>query len=210
MNHTVDIAIEADEKTELGLVLDLALDFRTGRIFRGESFPRIDEGLFQAKRNAALNGINFENLNLDLLACRDDLARMHVLFGPGHFRDMDETFDPRFEFDERAVIGDVCHPALKPRAERVFRFYVLPRIFEQLLHAKRDPMGVMIDLDDFDPHRLSDGQDLGWMVDPPPGNVCHVQETIDSTEIDERAVISNVLYDAVDNLAFGEIGDNLM
>ena len=116
MDHAVDIPVEADEKTEFGLVLDLALDLRAGRIFLGEGFPRIDERLLEAERNAALDGIDFENLNLDLLARRDDLARMHVLLGPGHFRHMDQAFDPRFELDESAIVGDVRHPALEPRA----------------------------------------------------------------------------------------------
>src|SRR5690606_32739531 len=32
VNHAVHIAIEADEQTELGLVLDFAFDFRTNRM----------------------------------------------------------------------------------------------------------------------------------------------------------------------------------
>jgi len=67
MDHAVDVTIEADEKTEFSLVLDLALDLRVGRIFLGEGFPRIDERLLQAERNAALDRIDFEYLNLDLL-----------------------------------------------------------------------------------------------------------------------------------------------
>src|SRR5205807_8212191 len=97
MDHAVNIPVEADEQTEFGLALDLALDLRAGRILRGEGFPRIGERRFEAKRDAALDRIDFENLNLDLLARGDDLARMHVLLGPGHFRHMDQAFDPRLE-----------------------------------------------------------------------------------------------------------------
>ena len=41
MDHAVDIAFEADEQAELGLVLDLALDHRADRMLLGEGLPRI-------------------------------------------------------------------------------------------------------------------------------------------------------------------------
>ena len=41
MDHAVDVAVEADEQAELGLVLDLALDDRADRMLLGEGFPRI-------------------------------------------------------------------------------------------------------------------------------------------------------------------------
>ena len=40
VDHAVDIAIETDEDTELGLVLDLALDDGTRGVLMGEGFPR--------------------------------------------------------------------------------------------------------------------------------------------------------------------------
>src|SRR5690606_39542995 len=58
VHHAVDIALEADEETELGLVLHLALDDRADRMRLGEALPRIGEGLLQAQRNAALLGID--------------------------------------------------------------------------------------------------------------------------------------------------------
>ena len=144
--------------------------------------PRIDQRLLEAKRDAALEGIHFENLNLDLLARRDDLARMDVLLGPRHFRHMDQAFDPRFELDEGAIVGDVRHPALEPRASRIFRLDALPGV-QQLLHAERDAVGFVIHLEDFDPHRLADRQNLGRMIDPPPGDIGHVEEPVDAAEI---------------------------
>ena len=210
MDHAVDIPVEADEQTEFGLVLDLALDLRAGRILRGEGFPRIDERLLEAKRDAALDRIDFENLNLDLLARRDDLARMHVLFGPGHFRHMDQALDPRFELDEGTIVGDVRHPAPEPRAGRIFRLDALPGVLEQLLHAERDTVGFVINLDDFYPHRLADRQNLGRMIDSPPGDIGHVEEPVDAAKIDEGAVIGDVLHHAVDHLTFREVGDDLI
>ncbi len=85
----------------------------------------------------------------------------------------------------------------------------VPGIVEQLLHAERDPLGLLVDLDDLHLHRLADPEDLGGVVHPPPGHVGDVQQAVDAAEIDESAVFGDVLDHAVDVLAFGELGDDL-
>src|SRR5229473_507941 len=210
MDHAVDIALEPEEQTELGLVLDLAFDRRSDREFFDEHFPGIAHGLLEAERNPALDRIDFENLHFDFLRGRNDLAGVHVLFGPRHFRDVDQAFDARFQFDERAVVGDVRDAAVEARVQRIFRLDALPRIVEQLLHAERDAVGFVVDLDDLDLHGLADGEHLGRVIDPAPGDIGDVQQAVDAAEIDERTVIGDVLDDAVDDLAFLEILHQLL
>src|SRR5438552_617163 len=41
MDHAVDVAVEADEQAELGLVLDLAFDGRTDGVLLDKSLPRV-------------------------------------------------------------------------------------------------------------------------------------------------------------------------
>src|ERR1700719_977569 len=210
VHHAVDVAVEAEEEAEFGLVLDLALDLGAGRIFLQEHFPRVTHGLLEAKRNAALDRIDLEDLHLDLLRCRNDLAGMHVLLGPRHFRDVDETFDAGLELDEGAIVGDVGNAALETRSDRIFGLNTLPRIVEQLLHAERDAVGLVVDLDDLDLHLLADIEHLGRMIDAPPGNVGDVQEAVDAAEIDEGAVVGDVLDHAVDDLALFEVLHQLL
>src|SRR5262245_3164126 len=100
VHHAVDVAVEAEEQTEFGLVLDLALDVGARRIFLDEHLPRIAHGLLEAERYPALDRIDLEDLNFDLLRRRDDLAGMHVLLGPRHLGDVDQAFDARLELHE--------------------------------------------------------------------------------------------------------------
>src|ERR1700761_1103304 len=210
MDHAVDIAFEPEEQTELGLVLDFALDGGTDRELLDEDFPGVAHGLLEAERNAALDRIDFEDLHLDFLRGGDDLAGMHVLLGPRHFGDVDQAFDARLEFDERAVVGDVGDAAVEARVERILGLDALPRIVEQLLHAERDTVGLVVDLDDLDLHRLTDGQHLGRMVDTTPRNIGDVQQTVDAAEVNERTVIGDVLDDAVDHLTLFEVLHQLL
>jgi hypothetical protein len=83
MDHAVHVAVEADEQTKFGLVLDFAFDVGADGMLLGEGFPRILQGLLETERNAALDRIDFQNLNVDFLRGRNDLAGMDVLLGPG-------------------------------------------------------------------------------------------------------------------------------
>src|SRR5213078_778948 len=175
------------------------------REFFDEDFPGITHGLLEAQRNPALDRIDFQNLHFDFLRGGDDLAGVHVLFGPRHFRDVDQAFDAWLQFDERAVVGDVGDAAGKARIERILRLDALPRIVQQLLHAERDTVGLVVDLDDLDLHGLADGEHLGRVIDPAPGDIGDVQQAVDAAEIDERAVVGDVLDHAVDHLTLFKI-----
>ena len=209
VDHAVDVVLEADEQTELGLVLDLALDGRADRVLLGEGLPRVLKRLLQAERDAALHLIDLEDHDLDLLGGGDDLARVDVLLRPGHLGDVDQALDARLQLHERAVIGDVRDAALELRADRIAGGDALPRIGEELLDAERDAVRLVVDLDDLHLHRLADVHDLGRVVHAPPRHVGDVQEAVDAAEIDERAVFGDVLDHAVDDLALLEVRHEL-
>src|SRR5215471_3970899 len=197
VDHAVDVALEAEEQAELGLVLDLALNHRTGRMLLDEDLPRVAHGLLEAERDAALDGIDFQHLHFDFLRGRDDLAGVHVLLGPRHLGDVDQAFDARLELDERAVVGDVGDAAGEARTQRVLGLDALPRVIQQLLHAERDAVRLVVDLDDLDLHGLADAEHLGRMVDAAPRDVGDVQKAVDAAEINECTVIGDVLDHAV-------------
>src|SRR5262249_41197844 len=201
---------EAEEQAELGLVLDLAFDHRAGRVFLDEYLPRIAHGLLEAERDAALDRIDLQHLHLHLLRGGDDLAWVHVLFGPGHFGDVDKALDAGLELHEGAIVGDVGDAALELRGHRIFRLDALPGIVLKLLHAERDAVGLVVDLDDLDLHLLADIEHLGRMVHAPPGDVGDVQEPVDAAKVDESAVVSDVLDHAVDHLTLFEVLHQLL
>ena len=58
--------------------------------------------------------------------------------------------------------------------------------------------------------RLADGEHLGRMIDAAPGDVGDMQQAVDAAEIDEGAVIGDVLDHALDHLPLFEVGDDLM
>ena len=99
---------------------------------------------------------------------------------------------------------------VKRGADRILRLDALPRIVQQLLHAERDAVGLVVDLDDLDLHRLADVEHFGRVIDAPPGDVGDVQQAVDAAEVDERAVVGDVLDHAVDDLTLFEVLHQLL
>ena len=99
---------------------------------------------------------------------------------------------------------------VKRAFERILRLDALPRIVQQLLHAERDAVGLVVDLDDLDLDGLADRQHFGRVIDAAPGDVGDVQQAVDAAEVDERTVVGDVLDDAVDDLTLFEVLHQLL
>ncbi|EBA07376.1 hypothetical protein SSE37_21295 [Sagittula stellata E-37] len=209
VNHAVDLARQADEQTELGDVLDLALDLRALGVRFGEHFPRVAHGLLETQRHATLGRVDFQHHDIHFLRGGDDLAGVHVLLGPGHLGDVDQTFDTGFELNKCTVIGDVGHATFVHGAQRVLHADQIPRIFLQLLHAEGDTVGFLVDLDDLHFDSLTDRQDFRRMVHTAPCHVGDVQQAVNAAEIDECAVLGDVLDHAVNRIPFLQLADDL-
>ena len=111
---------------------------------------------------------------------------------------------PGFELDERAVVGQADDLAAHARADRVAIHDVRPRIGDELLVAERDALGRRVVLEHDDVDLVVDLEELGRMADAAPRHVGDVQQAVDAAEVDERAVVGDVLDDAAEHLALGE------
>ena len=113
------------------------------RMFVHELLPRIALHLLQAQRNAPLGGVDVQDHHLHLLTGGNDLARMDVLLGPGHFGDVHQALNPSLQLHEGAVVGNIGNAPGELGAWRVFRCDTSPRISPQRVSARRT-YGVII------------------------------------------------------------------
>ena len=118
---------------------------------------------------------------------------------------MHEAFDAVFDLDERAVVGDVRDLAEHTGVGRITAGNVLPRIRAQLLQAERDTRALTIELQDADFDFIANLDHFRRMLDALPRHVRDVQQAIDSTEIDEGAVIGEVLDRTTHDRAFLQV-----
>src|SRR5688572_15839268 len=204
VNQAIDVVLDLDERAELGEVSNLADDLRANRVLLGELVPRIRFDLLEAERNAASGRIDAEHHRVDAVADVQDLRRVLDALAPRHLGDVDEPFDARLELDERAIVGEADDLARHTRADRIAIGHVRPRIVDELLVAERDALGRGIVLEDDDVDLVVDFEELGRMTDAAPRHVGDMQQAVDATQVDECAVVGDVLDRTLQHLAFGE------
>jgi hypothetical protein len=117
---------------------------------------------------------------------------------------VDEAFDAFLDLDERAVIGEAHDLAAHPAAGEQAIGHGHPRIVVKLLEAERDAVRrrVVLEHDDFDD--VTGTHDLRRMAHAAPRHVGHMEQTVDAAEVDERAVVGDVLDGALENDALFE------
>src|ERR1035437_8022349 len=199
VNQPVDAFLDLDESAEVGHIADPALDHRPHAIPVVDGGPGVRLELLQAERNPAVPGMHFQHHRLHLVAGLDHFRRVLHAAGPGHLADMDQSLDARIEFHESAVIGDVDHPSDDAAVEGIAVRDGIPRIGLELFDAERDALLGAIEFEDFDGDLLAHVQQFRRMVDAAVGHIRNVQQPVDSAEVDERAVVGQVLDHARDH-----------
>ena len=82
--------------------------------------PRILAELLDADGDALVRLVDFEHDCFDFVALLQDFGRMIDLARPGDVRDVNHAVETFFQFDERAVAGEVANLAFDLGAGRIF------------------------------------------------------------------------------------------
>ena len=90
--------------------------------------------------------IDVEDDALDLVALVHHLARMADLAHPAHVADVQQAVDAFLDLDEGAVVGQVADHAGDDRAGRIALGHLVPGIGLDLLHAQRDFLLLLVDV----------------------------------------------------------------
>ena len=133
---------------------------------------------------------------------------LHAL-GPGHLADVDQAFDALFQFDECAVVGDADDASADVRADRIAMLGVQPGVGGELLEAERNALLVFVELQHLDLNLVADVDQVAGMGETSPGHVGDVQQAVEAAQIDECAVLGEVLDHAGQHGAFFQMLERL-
>src|SRR6185369_14512723 len=205
MHETVNTVFDLDKRAEVRQISDASMNARANLVAFMQRLPRVLLHLLHAETDATRPRIDTQHFNLDHVAGIDDLARMLHALGPAHFRNVDESFDARLELNKRTIISNARNAPAHPRTNWETFFDAGPRIGQQLLVTERDALAVTIKLQHFDLDRVADFEQLIRVLQPSPRHISHVQQAVDAAEIDESAVVSQVLDLALDHDVFFDL-----
>src|SRR5947199_71625 len=147
--------------------------------------------LLQTQRDPLVLRVHVQDQHLDLVALLHDFGGMLHPLGPRHVGDVNQAVDARLDLHERAERGQVAHLPLDPHADGLLLRQRHPGLFLGLLHAERDLLFRLVDLQYHRFDRLADRHDLRWVAHVAlPLHLGDVDQALDPRlELDERAVV---------------------
>src|SRR5450432_1889001 len=171
VDHAFDAFGELHERAELGEIRDPAFDGGADLKALPDIGPGIAEGLLESERNAAFGRLHLQDDDLDGLTFFDDVAGFaDFAFRPGHFRDVNQAFDARFEFDEGAELHQTGDGAAHAIGSSIFLRDSVPGMRLQLFQADGNAalVAFVAELENFYFELLPDGEHVRGLVDAGP------------------------------------------
>src|SRR5256714_4686228 len=153
--------------------------------------PRIFLRLLQAQRDPLVLGVHVQDQHFDFVALLHDFGGMLHPLGPRHVGDVNQAVDAGLDLHERAERGQVPPLPLDPLADGILLRQRHPGVLFRLLHAERDLLFRLVDLQYHGFNRLADRHDLRWVAHVArPAHLGDVDQALDPRlKLDERAVV---------------------
>src|SRR5690606_37055309 len=191
--EALDVITEVDHQALVDRAEHLGATLAADRQRLADGQPRIIGGLLQAERDPLVVGVDVEDDHVDGVTLLDHFRRMLHPLGPRHVGDVDQAIDARLDLDEGTERGEVANLAGDASADRVLERQHHPRILLGLLHAERDLLLALVDLEHHRLDGLADRDDLARVTDvAAPAHPGDVDQAIDARlELDERAVVGD-------------------
>src|SRR4051794_339139 len=163
----------------------------------------------QREREPATLAVDLEDQDLDVVALRDDLARVLDVV-VRELGDVHEPFDAGKDLDEGAERDDLRDLPVDDVALGVGVDHLLPRVRLRLLEAERDPLAVAVDVEHLDLDGLADLEHLARVVDVRPRELGDVDQAVHPVEVDERAEVDDVGDLPLDDVARVQVVEDLL
>src|SRR6266581_4717940 len=209
MDESVNSVFNLNKSAKVSQIADPAVNPRANLVAFTEGAPGIVLDLLHSQADTPRLGINAENFNLNGVARPDDFAGVLNSFGPAHFGNVDQTLDSGFKFHEGAIVCDANDFTCQTRPDGKTFLDRFPGIGQQLLVTQRNAFPVAIEFQDLNLDVIANLEKFGWILQASPRHVGHMQQAIQSPEINERAVISQVFDLAFDNNVFLDLAEGL-
>src|SRR6266702_2273899 len=202
MHQAVDAVLDADKHAEVGHVLDLTFDSGAGRIFIGNRRPGIFGNLLESQGDFTVAHVDAEDNRFNFIADVEHIGGAANPLRPGHLRHVDQTFNAGLQFDERAVFHQADNLAVNALTDRELGRYVNPGISQGLLDAERNfPFGA-VEFEHFCGDLLARLENIRPLADPAPGKIGHMKQSVNAAQINEGAIVGNILDRTLYDLTF--------
>ncbi len=210
MQQSVHTFFQFDEGTIVGQVADSSRDLATNRVLVADVVPRVGLSLFHTQRNFLFLFVDSQNHHVDFITDSNQFARMVHSPCPRHFTDVDKAFDAVFQLNKGTIRQHIDDFALDDGIDRVLFADIFPRALGLLLQTKSDLFFVIVNVQDHDLDLFIDLHHLRRMVNASPAHIGNVQQTINTTEVDEGTEVRDILNRTCAKVANFEVAEKFL
>ncbi len=178
------------------------------RILNLDSLPRIFLELLDAEAHLALVAVESEDNGLNFVANVHELLSRAQVLAPRHLRNVDQAFNARSNLNECTVVGDDNNLTLHVVTHLELAVESIPRMRSELLQTESDALLLVIEVEDNDIDLLVEGNNLVRIAYAAPRKVGDVDESVNTAEVNEYTVRSDVLDGTFENLTLFELADD--
>ena len=123
---------------------------------------------------------------------------------------MDKAFYARSDLNECSVVSDNDNLALDVVTNLEVWVESVPWVWCELLQAEGDALLLVVEVEDNDIYLLVELYNLVWVAYAAPREVCDMDESVNTTKVNEYAVRGNVLDSTLKHLTLLELRDDLL
>ena len=165
--------------------------------------------LLDRQADAAAGEVEIDDLDPQLFAWGNDLLwRVDVVCA--HLADVHETLDAFAHLSERTEWHQLGDAAVDQLANFVAVGEGLPRILLSGLERQADALAIEVDIEHLNGDWVANGNDSTRMINMLPRQLADVDETIHAAEVDERTEADDAADNTAADLAWLEVGKELV
>ncbi len=209
MDQTVNAFLDLNKDTEVGEVTNLSPVAGTHSVLGLYVSPRISLELLDTEAHLTLSAVESEDNSIYLVANLQEVVSGTEVLAPAHLRYVNKTLNAFCDLNECSVISHYDYLTVNLVAYFEVRIKRIPRVRSQLLETERDTFLLLIEVEDNDVDLLVELQQLVRVVYAAPAEVGNMNETVHTTEVDEYAVVGDVLNGTLEYLTLLELADDL-
>ena len=204
VDQAVNAFFDLNEYAEVGEVTNFSPVACANCVLLSNVLPWIGFELFDTERHLALVAVESEDNSVHFVTDFEEVVSGTEVLAPAHFTYVNQTFYAVSDLNECSV---VCHnDNLTVHFVTNFEVSVelLPRMRSELFETESDAFLLFVEVKDNDVDLLVELNDFFRIGYAAPAQVSDVNKTIYATEVNEDAVVSDVLNHTFENLTFLE------
>ena len=210
VDEAVNTFLNLNEYAEVGEVANLSGVLAADGVLGFDGLPGIVLQLLDAQRHLALVAIQSQDNCLYLVTNLHEVLSAAQVLAPRHFANVDKTLYTGSNLNECTVVGHNHNLTLNAVAYLQLAIQSIPGMRSELLQTESDTLLLVVEVQDNNVDLLVELNNLAGIAYAAPAQVGDVDQTVNTAQVNEYTVRSDVLDGTLEYLTLLQLADDLL